>query len=44
MEGRLYGVAKDETLLVIAHRLNTIEHCERKIELSWNSTNPDQKE
>lgn len=30
----IYGVAKDKTLLVIAHRLNTIEHCERKIELT----------
>ena len=29
----IYGVAKDKTLLVIAHRLNTIEHCDRKIEL-----------
>lgn len=29
----IYGVAQDKTLLVIAHRLNTIERCERKVEL-----------
>ncbi|WP_082807907.1 ABC transporter ATP-binding protein [Helicobacter himalayensis] len=30
---QVYDVAQNKTLLVIAHRLNTIERCERKIEL-----------
>lgn len=29
----IYDVAQHKTLLVIAHRLNTIERCERKIEI-----------
>uniref|UniRef100_UPI00374E9F31 ATP-binding cassette domain-containing protein n=1 Tax=uncultured Helicobacter sp. TaxID=175537 RepID=UPI00374E9F31 len=29
----IYDVAQNKTLLVIAHRLNTIERCERKIEI-----------
>lgn len=33
----IYDVAQNKTLLVIAHRLNTIERCERKIELQKHS-------
>lgn len=29
----IYDVAKNKTLLIIAHRINTIEHCERKIQI-----------
>ena len=31
--GEIYDVAQNKTLLVIAHRLNTIQRCERKIEI-----------
>ncbi|RDU73270.1 multidrug transporter [Helicobacter anseris] len=29
----IYQIAKDKTLLVIAHRLSTVERCDRKIEM-----------
>ena len=29
----IYNIAKDKTLLVIAHRLTTIEKCERVVEV-----------
>ena len=29
----IYDVAQNKTLLVIAHRLNTIERCERRVEI-----------
>ncbi len=36
----IYDVAENKTLLVIAHRTNTIERCERKIKITRNPKRP----
>lgn len=36
----IYDVAENKTLLVIAHRTNTIERCERKIKITRNLKRP----
>jgi ATP-binding cassette subfamily B protein/ATP-binding cassette subfamily C protein len=29
----IYNISKDKTLIIIAHRLSTVEKCDRRIEL-----------
>ncbi len=33
----LYSLANDVTLIVIAHRLATVRHCDQVIHLSWEA-------